>query len=104
MAEYLIPMSNMDVILNGSFVHMDEQITDLPNNAGALNPAAYLPDYDMVNASISFSFDNDRYRLSLIGKNLTDERYITTYSGDNFRYQVPRDAERYFGLAIKASF
>ena len=104
MAEYLIPMSSMDVILNGSFVHTDEQITDLPNNAGALNPAAYLPDYDMVNASISFSFDNDRYRLSLIGKNLTDERYITTYSGDNFRYQVPRDAERYFGVAIKASF
>jgi iron complex outermembrane receptor protein len=58
----------------------------------------------MVNASIGFSFDEDRYRISLIGKNLGDESYTTTYSGDGFRYQVPRDASRYFGVAFKASF
>ncbi|NIB40462.1 TonB-dependent receptor [Pseudomaricurvus alkylphenolicus] len=104
MAEYVIPMENMDIILNGSFVHTDEQVATLPGNDGSENPAAVLPEYDIFNASIGFSFDDDRYRISLIGKNLGDEEYVTTYSGDGFRYQVPRDAERYFGAAFRASF
>lgn len=104
MAEYVIPMENMDIILNGSFVHTDEQVATLPGNDGTENPAAVLPEYDIINASIGFSFDDDRYRISLIGKNLGDEQYVTTYSGDNFRYQVPRDAERYFGASFRASF
>ena len=104
MGEYVIPMEGMDVIINGSFVHTDEQVTDLPGNDGTQNPAAKLPEYDIFNASIALSFDDDRYRISLIGKNLGDESYVTTYSGDNFRYQVPRDAERYFGAAVRASF
>jgi iron complex outermembrane receptor protein len=104
MAEYVIPMDNMDIILNGSFVHTDEQVSTLPGNDGSENPAALLPEYDMLNASVAFSFDDDAYRISLIAKNLGDERYVTTYSGDGFRYQVPRDAERYFGAAFKANF
>lgn len=104
MAEYLMPGNGMDTILNASFVHTDEQYADLPSNSGSMNPAALLPGYDMLNASVSFSFDDDKYRVSLIGKNLTDERYVTTYSGDGFRYQVPRDAERYFGVAFRAAF
>lgn len=103
-AEYVIPMDNMEIIINGSFVHTDEQVSGLPGNDGTQDPRGLLPEYDIVNASIGFSFDDDRYRISLIGKNLGDESYVTTYSGDGFRYQVPRDAERYFGLAFKASF
>ncbi len=103
MAEYVFPMERTDIIINGSFTHTDEQVADLPGNDGSENPAAVLPEYDLLNASIGFSFDDDRYRITLIGKNLTDESYVTAYSGDNFRYQVPRDAERYFGVAFRAS-
>mgnify|MGYP006073817259 FL=1 len=104
MAQYVIPRENMDIIINGSFVHTDEQVAGLPGNDGSQNPAALLPEHDMVNASIGFSFDDDRYRVSIVGKNLGDESYVSTYSGDGFRYQVPRDASRYFGAAFKASF
>ena len=104
MAQYVIPRENMDIIINGSFVHTDEQVAGLPGNDGSQNPAALLPEYDMVNASVGFSFDDDRYRVSIVGKNLGDESYVSTYSGDGFRYQVPRDASRYFGAAFKASF
>ena len=104
MAQYVIPRENMDIIINGSFVHTDEQVAGLPGNNGSQNPAALLPEYDMVNASVGFSFDDDRYRVSIVGKNLGDESYVSTYSGDGFRYQVPRDASRYFGAAFKASF
>ena len=104
MAQYVIPRENMDIIINGSFVHTDEQVAGLPGNDGSQNPAELLPEYDMVNASVGFSFDDDRYRVSIVGKNLGDESYVSTYSGDGFRYQVPRDASRYFGAAFKASF
>ena len=104
MAEYIVPMDTMNIFINSSFVHTDEQVATLPDNDGTENPAALLPEYDILNASIGFSFADDQYRITLIGKNLTDESYVTTYSGDGFRYQVPRDAERYFGVAFNASF
>ena len=90
--------------MNASYIYTDEQYSDLPDNVGAFNPASLLPDYHMVNASIGMSFNDDAFRVSLVGKNLLDDSYATTYSGDNFRYQIPRDADRYFGLAFKASF
>ena len=103
-ANYVLPLNNMDVIFNGSFVHTDEQVSDLPSNSGAENPAALLPEYDIFNASVALSFSEDKYRVTLIGKNLGDESYVTTYSGDGFRYQIPRDAQRYFGVSLRANF
>ena len=37
-------------------------------------------------------------------KHSKDEQFVTTYSGDGFRYQVPRDADRYFGVNLRANF
>ena len=104
MAQYLIPADGMDIILNGSFVHTDEQQSGLPANDGTVDPRGLLPEYDILNASIAFAFDDDKYRITLIGKNLTDESYVTTNSGDGFRFQIPREAERYFGVSARASF
>lgn len=102
--EWLIPLNNMDLVFNGSFVHTDEQYADLPGTDGNFNPAALLPEYDIINLTASLSFNDDQFRISLIGKNLGDESYVTTFSGDGFRYQVPRDADRYFGIGLRASF
>ncbi len=103
-ANYLMEFSNFNMILDASFVHMDEQVASLPSNNGNTSPVALLPEYDIVNASVGFSFNEDRYRVTLIGKNLGDESYVTTFSGDGFRYQIPRDAERYFGVSFRANF
>ncbi len=102
--EWVVPLNNMDFVLNGSFVHTDEQYSDLPGSDGNFNPAALLPEYDILNLTASLSFNEDQFRISLIGKNIGDESYATTYSGDNFRYQIPRDADRYFGIGLRAAF
>ena len=102
--EWVVPLNTMDFVLNGSFVHTDEQYSDLPGSDGNFNPAALLPEYDILNLTASLSFNEDQFRISLIGKNIGDESYATTYSGDNFRYQIPRDADRYFGVALRAAF
>eukprot|EP01093_Parvamoeba_rugata_P001798 TRINITY_DN122_c0_g1_i11.p2 TRINITY_DN122_c0_g1~~TRINITY_DN122_c0_g1_i11.p2 ORF type:complete len:788 (+),score=224.85 TRINITY_DN122_c0_g1_i11:18661-21024(+) len=102
--EYIWEMDNMDIILNSSYVYTDEMFVGAPGAFAAENDPAVLPDYAIVNASLAFSFKDDDYRISIIGKNLTDESYVTTYSGDNFRYQIPRDADRYFGVQLRAKF
>ena len=102
--EWVIPLNTMDFILNGSYVHTDEQYADLPNTSGVFAAPALLPEYDIFNLTASLSFNDDQFRLSFIGKNLGDESYVTTFSGDGFRYQVPRDADRYFGIGLRASF
>ncbi|MGB5624614.1 MAG: TonB-dependent receptor, partial [Woeseiaceae bacterium] len=102
--EWVVPLNTMDFVLNGSYVHTDEQYSDLPGTDGTFNPAALLPSYDILNLTASLSFNDDQFRISLIGKNLGDESYATTYSGDGFRYQIPRDASRYFGVGLRAAF
>ncbi len=105
-AEYVIPVDlyNMDIILNGSYIYTDKQFSTLPGNNGLFAPAAILPDYHIFNASVGFSFDDDKYRVTFIGKNLGDEEFATTFSGDGFRYQIPREADRYFGVNLRANF
>ena len=103
-ADYLLEYSEMDVTFNASYVYTDEQYADLPANDGTFHPSRLLPDYSMLNASVTFSFNEGQYSVALIAKNLLDESYFTTYSGDNFRYQVPRDADRHYGVQFKANF
>ena len=102
--EYVWELDDMEIYLNGSYVYTDEIFAGAPGATPETNPEALLPDYGIFNASLAFSFDDDDYRISIIGKNLTDESYVTTYSGDGFRYQIPRDADRYFGVQLRAKF
>ncbi|MFT4810936.1 MAG: iron complex outermembrane receptor protein [Paraglaciecola sp.] len=104
--EYVWELDDMEIYLNGSYVYTDELFVGAPGgSADTVNPPVdLLPDYAILNASLAFSFNDDDYRISIIGKNLTDESYVTTYSGDNFRYQIPRDADRHFGVQLRAKF
>ncbi|MDC0602498.1 TonB-dependent receptor [Aliiglaciecola sp.] len=97
--EYIWEQDGMDVIFNSSYVYTDEI-----NSGGPGTEGPFLPSYGILNASVAFSFDDDAYRISLIGKNLTDKSYVTTFSGDGFRYQIPRDASRYFGVQLRMNF
>jgi len=103
--DYTQELDNMNVIYNASYVYTDDQVADfLDAGVDRSTSPLVLPDYALLNASIGFSFRDDQYRVTLIGKNLTDESFFTTYSGDGFRYQVPRDADRYFGVQFRANF
>ncbi|OFA32943.1 ligand-gated channel [Glaciecola punicea] len=102
--EYVMEMDGMDIFFNASYVYTDDIFAGAPGTTAVTNPEAFLPDYSIINGSIAFSFDDDAYRVSLIAKNLTDEKFVTTYSGDNFRYQIPRDADRHFGIQLRAKF
>ncbi len=88
--------------LNGTYIYTDEKLS---GNIGQTDEDPFLlPDYSILNASFGWHAPEDRLSITLIGKNLTDESFATTYSGDGFRYQIPRDAERYFGVDFTVNF
>ncbi len=102
-SQYSIPLSNgASIEINGNYVYTDEKLS---GNIGQEDEVPFLlPDYGILNASIGYHTEDDKLSVSLIGKNLTDEQYATTYSGDGFRYQIPRDADRYFGVNFRLNF
>ncbi len=103
--DYAIPMSGGDEwVINASYIYTDEQLSGNIGQDEESNPEVLLPDYSILNASLTYRAPDDQYSIALVGKNLTDESYATTYSGDGFRYQIPRDAERYFGVNFKFNF
>ena len=50
----------------------------------------------------------DRWKLTFVARNLFDTSYAATIIGGGpagaYRYQIPRDADRYFGVIGKVSF
>lgn len=103
--EYIIPVSDgTEVILNANWARVDDQQSLLPNTNGTFNPVSLLPGYDKVDAGITLSMNDGQYLVTGFVRNLFDESFVTTHSGDNFRYQIPRDADRYFGINLRANF
>jgi len=103
-SNYVLPFRNVDVIWDIGYSFTDDVVGDLPSNSGVVNPAARLPDYDLLDSSVTFSFLQDQYALTLFAKNITDESFFTAFSGDNFRFQVPREADRRFGAQLRVNF
>ncbi|MEO0881335.1 MAG: TonB-dependent receptor, partial [Pseudomonadota bacterium] len=95
------------VFLNTTFSHVDEQESLLPGGDPEapfpIPPQSLLPDYNLWNLSVGVEY-NERYRLTFIVNNLLDESFVTTNSGDVFRFQIPREADRYVGVNFRAEF
>jgi iron complex outermembrane recepter protein len=82
---------------NASYAYTDDHFSEL----GQIGP---IDSYGIINASIGIGAQDDRYRLTLVGRNLGDEQYVTLNTGTGLRYHIPRDADRYFGLTFAAKF
>jgi iron complex outermembrane recepter protein len=91
------------VHFNGQYAYTSEQFSDLGRN-----PLLRLRATATIDASIGFSDKDDRWRLTLVGKNLTDESFASLITpggpGGSLRYLIPREADRYFGLTLRGRF
>lgn len=101
---------DLDFYLNTTFAHVDEQESFLPggNPDPAVNPfpipaEGLLPDYNLWDLSFGIRYLG-KYSTTFIVKNLLDESFVTTNSGDQFRFQIPREADRYVGINFRAEF
>jgi iron complex outermembrane receptor protein len=81
--------------LNTDYRHTSTQFSDL-GEAGRIDP------YGIWNASIGFSDMDDKYRLTFHVRNITDDSYVLLNVENGRRLQIPRDADRYFGISLRA--
>lgn len=100
------------------FVPLEGQAFDLDFNVGAQyqskmgfdinqNPAAIQKGYTTIDASVAFVTKDQKMRVALVGKNLTDEHFVINRipNGTSFLRQItPRDGERYFGATLRYNF
>ena len=58
--------------------------------------------YGIWNASLGFSDSEDKYRVTFHARNITDQSYVLLNVEAGRRLQIPRDADRYFGISVRA--
>ncbi|WP_277873303.1 type IX secretion system membrane protein PorP/SprF [Sphingomonas paeninsulae] len=67
-----------------------------------------IHNYGLVNLSAGIVDANDRYRLTFQVRNLFDQSFAAAITnggpGGAYRYQIPRDADRYFGVTARINF
>ncbi len=74
-----------------------KQFSDLGNSGP-------IDGYAMWNASLGFSDQDDKYRLTFHLKNITDDSYVLLNTSNGQRLHIPRDADRYAGVTLRVGF
>ena len=102
-ADYHIHLDSMDIIPGVVWAAQSEQFSDL-NEPAALR----IPGFGTVDMTLAFADQQDRFRITLVGRNLGQKSYAALLSpggpGGAVRYQIPRDADRYFGVQARFNF
>jgi iron complex outermembrane receptor protein len=106
-ASYTVEFDAFDIVPGLVWSYTDEQWGDVNEP-----DAVHMPSYSTLDLSVALQDRSDRYRLTLFARNVTDESYTVLKTGasgspttaGSARYQIPRDAERYFGLQARFNF
>ncbi|MBC2668805.1 TonB-dependent receptor [Novosphingobium piscinae] len=107
-ADYRIRLGGpIDIALNLQGTYQSSQSLFLTPDPVIRN-ATSIGAYGIVNAGISVVDAEDKFKLSLVVRNLFDQSYIAAISTGGpsgaYRYQIPRDADRYWGIIGRVNF
>jgi len=106
---YRIELGSVNITPAVLLNYTDEQFADLitKSNTAVLN-SVRIPSYTTVDLNVAIAGKDDRYQLTLVGRNLTDESFaaLVTRGGPAGapRLQIPREASRYFGAEFRYNF
>jgi iron complex outermembrane receptor protein len=108
-ADYRIELEAVDITPSALFVYTDDQYADLISRTQPnVQKEVLIPSFSTIDLSVAIADKSDRYRLTLVGRNLTDENYaaLVTRGGPagGRRLQIPREADRYFGAQFRVNF
>jgi len=88
--------------LGGFGLHLDTDFRHLSSQFSDLGESGPLDGYGIWNASVGVSDPDDRYRLTFHIRNITDESFALLNVGNGQRLQIPREADRYVGISLRA--
>lgn len=96
-----------DVEFNASVAMQSDQIYELTANT-ATRLGTTVDGYATFDAGIALVDPNDAWRVSFLVKNLFDQSFASSIvsggPGGSYRYIIPREADRYFGITAKINF
>lgn len=96
-ADYDVDAGPVKLYLSSDWHHVSKQFSDL-GESGEIDP------YGIWNASVGVSDSDDKYRLTFMVRNLLDDSYVLLNTTAGQRLMIPRDADRYAGLNLRARF
>ncbi|KQM21088.1 TonB-dependent receptor [Novosphingobium sp. Leaf2] len=96
-ADYDVGVGPVKLYLSSDWHHVSKQFSDL-GESGPIDP------YGIWNASIGVSDADDKYRLTFMVRNILDDSYVLLNTTAGQRLMIPRDADRYAGLNLRARF
>ncbi len=94
--DYTKELGGVTLYLNTDYRHTSRQWSDLGQAASTV-----IDPYGVWNASLGFSDPDDKYRVTFHARNITDESYVLLNIEGGRRLQIPRDADRYFGVSLR---
>ena len=89
-------LGGVTLYLNTDYRHTSTQFSDLGQS-----PTTQIDPYGIWNASVGFSDPDDKYRVTFHARNITDDSYVLLNIENGRRLQIPRDADRYFGISLR---
>ena len=96
-----------DVVLGSTMNFQSKQLSLFSPDENQRNLGT-IPGYALVNASIALVDPDDKWKVSFIVRNVFDEAYaaaiINGGVAGSYRYQIPRDADRYWGVTARINF
>ncbi len=93
--DYDTELFSRPIYFSTNYAYAGDQFSDL----GEGGP---LEGYGILNASLGVSDSEDRYRLTFHVRNLMDESYVLLNTSAGQRLHIPRDADRYVGVTLRA--
>jgi iron complex outermembrane receptor protein len=94
--DYTKELGGVTLYLNSDYRHTSRQWSDLGQAASTV-----IDPYGVWNASVGFSDPDDKYRVTFHARNIMDESYVLLNIEGGRRLQIPRDADRYFGVSLR---
>jgi iron complex outermembrane receptor protein len=97
----------VDFTLAGNVSTQSSQLS-LFDASQALRDAGTIGAYSLVDLQFGLVEKDDKFRLTFIVKNLFDQSFAAQITnggpGGAFRYLIPREADRYFGITGRVNF
>jgi iron complex outermembrane receptor protein len=95
--DYDVDAGPVKFYLSSDWHHASRQFSDL-GESGPIDP------YGIWNASVGVSDPEDQYRLTFMVRNILDDSYVLLNTTAGQRLMIPRDADRYAGVNLRARF
>ena len=97
----------IDLALGAQGSYQSSQYAQLDPSA-AIRAATTIRGYGLLDLSAGLVDPADRFRVTFQVKNLLDQSFAAAITsggpGGSYRYIIPREADRYYGVAARINF